>query len=43
METGYFLLLRGDVDQMDIEEPTPPPLVHYRSRYLGIRDRRTPG
>jgi 3-hydroxy-9,10-secoandrosta-1,3,5(10)-triene-9,17-dione monooxygenase reductase component len=39
MESGYFLLVRGDVDHFDIDDPAPAPLVHYRGGYSGIRAR----
>ena len=40
MESGYFLLVRGDIHhiEVDMSEPSPSsaPLVHYRGRYFGL-------
>ena len=40
MESGYFLLVRGDIERIELEDPAPPPLVHYRGGYSGLRPRR---
>jgi flavin reductase (DIM6/NTAB) family NADH-FMN oxidoreductase RutF len=39
MESGYFLLVRGDIERIEVEDRPPPPLVHYRGGYAALRPR----
>jgi flavin reductase (DIM6/NTAB) family NADH-FMN oxidoreductase RutF len=44
-EAGYFLLVRGEIEDLTFEAPPSAPLVHYRGQYLTARggDRDAPG
>jgi flavin reductase (DIM6/NTAB) family NADH-FMN oxidoreductase RutF len=40
MQAGYFNLVRGDIDTIEIEDEPLPPLIHYRGSYLTTHPRR---
>ena len=39
IDAGYSLLIRGSIDEVELDPNPTTPLVHYRGRYLttGIR------
>jgi flavin reductase (DIM6/NTAB) family NADH-FMN oxidoreductase RutF len=39
MEAGHSLLVRGEITDVVLSDDHPPPLVHYRGRYLTTRAR----
>ena len=40
IDAGYSLLIRGSIDEVELESNPSAPLVHYRGRYLTTRIRK---